>query len=113
MRDPENAPVEQRHVIAHAQHELIDVPALELAVDDALQKLGGPLVGGVGIGETRLHHDSRRLGVDRWLQYLDSPPEQVIPEIGEPDDATHNGSAALWQRECQEVDMTLLAESST
>src|SRR3546814_5986658 len=87
MRDPENAPVEQRHVIAHAQHGLIDVPALELAVDDALQKLGGHLVGGVGIGETRLHHDSRRLGVDRWLQYLDARPEQVIAAIGEPDDA--------------------------
>src|SRR3546814_10788437 len=87
MRDPENAPVEQRHVIAHAQHGLIDVPALELAVDAALQKLGGHLVGGGGIGETRLHHDSRRLCVDRWLQYLDARPAQVIAAIGEPDDA--------------------------
>src|SRR3546814_11747807 len=40
MRDPENAPVQQRHVIAHAQHGLIDVPALEIAVDDELQKIG-------------------------------------------------------------------------
>src|SRR3546814_18524961 len=74
MRDPENAPVEQRHVIAHAQHGLIDVPALELAVDDALQKLGGHLVGGVGIGETR--SEERRVGKEcvstcrsRWSPY--------------------------------------------
>src|SRR3546814_12743800 len=29
MRDPENAPVEPRHVIAPAQHGLIDVTALQ------------------------------------------------------------------------------------
>src|SRR3546814_15160706 len=81
MRDPENAPVEQRHVIAHAQHGLIDVPALELAVDDALQKLAGHLFCGVGICETRLHHASWRLGLVRWLPYLDAPPQQLIAAI--------------------------------
>src|SRR3546814_21067613 len=66
MRDPENAPVAQRHVISTAQHGLIHVPALVIAVDDPLQTLGGHLVGRVGICVPPLHHDSRRLAVVPW-----------------------------------------------